>query len=81
VQVELRGIPTWLLDLREGGKKITFRTDDPLWVDLMLKFIDKTIDVLNAEGLFANKGGPIIMMQIENEYGNVEGDFGDAGVR
>lgn len=33
----------------------------------MLNFIDHTIEVLDSEGLFANKGGPIIMAQIENE--------------
>jgi len=47
----------------------------------MLAFFDKTIEILDDKGLFANKGGPIIMIQIENEYGNFENDYGDAGIR
>ena len=31
--------------------------------------------------LFAEDGGPIIMVQIENEYGNIEAAYGDEGAK
>jgi len=75
-------LPYWLNDvIGLDGKPITFRTDDETWLQLMFTFFDKTIDLLDEKGLFANKGGPIVMIQIENEYGDFENDFGDAGIR
>lgn len=35
--------------------------------------------MMKKEKLFAWQGGPIILVQIENEYGNVMGPYGDTG--
>ncbi|CAA7053682.1 unnamed protein product [Microthlaspi erraticum] len=37
------------------------------------------VDMVKKEKLFASQGGPIILAQIENEYGNVIGSYGEAG--
>ncbi|MCI13002.1 beta-galactosidase 7-like, partial [Trifolium medium] len=35
--------------------------------------------MVQKEKLFASQGGPIILSQIENEYGNVMSVYGDDG--
>ncbi|KAL0866248.1 hypothetical protein Bca101_045366 [Brassica carinata] len=37
------------------------------------------VDMVKKENLFASQGGPIILAQIENEYGNVMGPYGESG--
>lgn len=37
------------------------------------------VDMVMKEKLFASQGGPIILAQIENEYGNIMGPYGEAG--
>ncbi|KAI3775621.1 hypothetical protein L1987_50202 [Smallanthus sonchifolius] len=36
------------------------------------------LDMMKQENLFASQGGPIILAQVENEYGNVMTSYGDA---
>lgn len=43
------------------------------------EFVGKTVEVVKSAGLLAPDGGPIVMMQIENEYGNMEDNYGDDG--
>ncbi|KAL7098815.1 hypothetical protein ACP275_09G042400 [Erythranthe tilingii] len=43
-------------------------------------FLAKIVNLMNDENLFASQGGPIILAQVENEYGNVEGAYGVGGV-
>lgn len=45
----------------------------------MTSFIDKVIEVVDDAKLFAKDDGPIIMVQIENEYGNIESSYGEEG--
>ncbi|XP_062104711.1 beta-galactosidase 9-like [Humulus lupulus] len=45
----------------------------------MQRFVKKIVDLMREEMLFSWQGGPIIMLQIENEYGNIEGKFGQKG--
>ncbi|KAL5706969.1 Beta-galactosidase 7 [Ranunculus cassubicifolius] len=45
----------------------------------MQTFTTYIVDLLKKENLFASQGGPIILSQIENEYGNVMSIYGDAG--
>jgi beta-galactosidase GanA len=72
------GMPVWLKSLKQGNdsaKTIVFRSDDEQWLHAMLSFSDKVIDVMNENGLFYEGngvGGPIVMLQLENEYGNVQ---------
>ncbi|CAL9001679.1 unnamed protein product [Prunus brigantina] len=45
----------------------------------MKNFTTLTIDMMKKEKLSASQGGPIIIALIENEYGNVQSYYGDAG--
>lgn len=73
------GLPVWLRDMGNGTS--VFRTTDELWMNAMTSFIDKTLDVVRSANLFAEDGGPIVMVQIENEYGNIEASYGDEGAK
>ncbi|CAI8596193.1 unnamed protein product [Vicia faba] len=45
----------------------------------MKRFTAKIVDLMKQENLYASQGGPIILSQIENEYGNVDIHYGPAG--
>ncbi|KAK9081360.1 hypothetical protein Syun_031139 [Stephania yunnanensis] len=45
----------------------------------MQRFVKKMVDLMKQEMLFSWQGGPIILLQIENEYGNIESSFGQRG--
>ncbi|CAA0822400.1 Beta-galactosidase 1 [Striga hermonthica] len=62
------GFPVWL----KYVPGISFRTDNEPFKNEMKIFTKKIVDMMKAEGLFQVQGGPIIMSQIENEYGPVE---------
>jgi len=68
------GLPVWL---RKEG--VVWRTDDDYFLTKMKDFIDETLRVVEQAGLLAKDDGPIIMAQIENENGDVEGSYGKAG--
>ena len=57
------GLPAWLL--REPGMKI--RCNDPAFMKAAEKYLMRLGTEL--KGLQINAGGPIIMVQLENEYG------------
>ncbi|XP_031107181.1 beta-galactosidase-like [Ipomoea triloba] len=42
-------------------------------------FVAKIVNMMKSERLFEPQGGPIIMSQIENEYGPVEWEIGAPG--
>ncbi|KAL5542687.1 hypothetical protein UlMin_010397 [Ulmus minor] len=69
------GFPVWLRDI----PGIEFRTDNAPFKEEMQRFVKKIVDLMREEMLLSWQGGPIIMMQIENEYGNIEGKFGQGG--
>ncbi|XP_050506215.1 beta-galactosidase-1-like protein 2 [Diabrotica virgifera virgifera] len=60
------GLPSWLL--RYEGIKI--RTSDAKYVNLVKRYFKKLLRIVAP--LQFTKGGPIIAVQIENEYGNLE---------
>ncbi|KAI5656979.1 hypothetical protein M9H77_25772 [Catharanthus roseus] len=45
----------------------------------MKRFLAKIVSLMKEERLFGPQGGPIILAQVENEYGNVEGSYGIGG--
>jgi hypothetical protein len=45
----------------------------------MQGFTEKIVGMMKSEKLFASQGGPIILSQIENEYGPEGKEFGAAG--
>ncbi|XP_008805774.2 beta-galactosidase-like isoform X3 [Phoenix dactylifera] len=62
------GFPIWL----KYVPGISFRTDNGPFKAAMEKFTGKIVSMMKAEGLFEWQGGPIILSQIENEFGPME---------
>ncbi|CAA2988277.1 Beta-galactosidase 3 [Olea europaea subsp. europaea] len=69
------GFPVWL----KYVPGISFRTDNEPFKKAMQSFTQKIVQMMKSERLFQSQGGPIILSQIENEYGLVSKDFGAAG--
>lgn len=61
---EMGGLPWWLLK----KKDIRLREQDPYFMERVKIFEEKVGEQL--AGLTIQKGGPIIMVQVENEYGS-----------
>ncbi|KAI6681966.1 hypothetical protein NL676_035847 [Syzygium grande] len=69
------GFPVWL----KYVPGIAFRTDNEPFKAAMHGFTEKIVNMMKAENLFESNGGPIILSQIENEYGPVEWEIGAPG--
>ncbi|KAL1293149.1 hypothetical protein HN51_053772 [Arachis hypogaea] len=69
------GFPVWLKYI----PGISFRTDNGPFKYQMQRFTTKIVDMMKAERLFESQGGPIILSQIENEYGPMEYELGAQG--
>ncbi|XP_072161333.1 beta-galactosidase-like [Bemisia tabaci] len=61
----LGGLPAWML---AGNSDIQLRTSDPAYQS----FVDRWFQILfeKIKPLLYGNGGPIFMVQVENEYGN-----------
>ena len=57
------GLPAWL-GLKAGVK---FRETNSVWQPAMEKWFNVVIDRMAAGKFFANQGGPIVLVQVENE--------------
>ncbi|ESW26654.1 hypothetical protein PHAVU_003G137000 [Phaseolus vulgaris] len=69
------GFPVWL----KYVPGIAFRTDNEPFKAAMQNFTEKIVSMMKEEKLFQTEGGPIIMSQIENEFGPVEWEIGAPG--
>ncbi|KAF7801334.1 beta-galactosidase 15-like [Senna tora] len=69
------GIPVWVHNL----PGVEIRTANKVFMNEMQNFTTLIVNMIKEEKLFASQGGPIIIAQIENEYGNVMAPYGDAG--
>ncbi|XP_019193365.1 PREDICTED: beta-galactosidase-like [Ipomoea nil] len=69
------GFPVWL----KFVPGISFRTDNEPFKSAMQKFTTMIVDMMKTERLYASQGGPIILSQIENEYGPMEYELGEPG--
>ncbi|KAE8649179.1 hypothetical protein Csa_014995 [Cucumis sativus] len=69
------GFPVWL----KYVPGISFRTDNEAFKNAMQGFTEKIVALMKSENLFESQGGPIILAQIENEYGTESKLFGEAG--
>ncbi|KAB2604573.1 beta-D-galactosidase 7 [Pyrus ussuriensis x Pyrus communis] len=69
------GFPVWL----KYVPGISFRTDNGPFKVAMQGFTQKIVQMMKNEKLFASQGGPIILSQIENEYGPERKALGAAG--
>uniref|UniRef100_A0AAQ4P8K4 Beta-galactosidase n=1 Tax=Gasterosteus aculeatus aculeatus TaxID=481459 RepID=A0AAQ4P8K4_GASAC len=67
-EVDLGGLPSWLL--RDGSMRL--RTTHPGFTEAVNTFFDKLIPKVLP--LQFKKGGPIIAVQVENEYGSFAKD-------
>ena len=75
-EVRNGGFPDWLLqDAKENGYEV--RTNAPAYLEHVRKFYEKTYE--QAKGYFIKDGGPVIGIQIENEYGHCGGKTGEEG--
>ncbi|KAE8648449.1 hypothetical protein Csa_023675 [Cucumis sativus] len=69
------GFPVWLHNM----PGIQLRTNNQVYKNEMQTFTTKIVNMCKQANLFASQGGPIILAQIENEYGNVMTPaYGDA---
>lgn len=64
---EMGGLPWWLLK----HDAIRLRTTDPLFIEPAKRYLHEVARVF--EPLQVTRGGPLLMVQVENEYGS----FGD----
>ncbi|KAL6223244.1 hypothetical protein ACLB2K_006632 [Fragaria x ananassa] len=69
------GVPVWLHYVPDT----VFRTDNEPFKYHMQKFTTLIVNLMKQEKLFAPQGGPIILAQIENEYGYYEKGYGEGG--
>ncbi|KAL9169715.1 hypothetical protein ABFS82_04G096900 [Erythranthe guttata] len=69
------GFPVWL----KYVPGISFRTNNGPFKAAMQKFTTKIVNMMKAERLYQTQGGPIILSQIENEYGPMEYELGAPG--
>ncbi|EYU18852.1 hypothetical protein ABFS82_04G192500 [Erythranthe guttata] len=67
------GFPLWLHYI----PGIVLRTDNEPFKAEMKKFTAKIVEMMKQENLYASQGGPIILSQIENEYGNIDSAYGN----
>ena len=65
---DLGGLPPWLL----ANKEMKIRTKDPQFLAAAERYIKKVGEI--AAPLQVTKGGPILMVQVENEYGSFGND-------
>ena len=61
------GAPWWLMREEGKGKPISMRSSDPRWLEPAKRWITEVGRVLAP--LQVTRGGPILMVQVENEYG------------
>ena len=67
------GFPSWLRD--EPG--ITFRTMSDPYLKRVEIYFERLAQVVRP--MLASNGGPIILVQVENEYANIAKRYGEAG--
>nr|CAG30724.1 putative beta-galactosidase precursor [Hordeum vulgare] len=64
------GLPYWLREIPH----IIFRANNEPYKKEMEKFVRFIVQKLKDAEMFASQGGPVILAQIENEYGNIKKD-------
>lgn len=75
-EVRNGGFPDWLLEEAKTEGYET-RTDDPKYLAHVKDFYSQIFE--QAKGLLIKDDGPVIGVQIENEYGHVGGKTGEEG--
>ena len=73
-EINFGGFPAWLRDV----PGIQFRTRNQPYYDEVRRWMDRLFEEVRP--LLAPNGGPIFMVQVENEYRNIARRYGEAGV-
>lgn len=60
---EFGGLPAWLLE-----EDMRIRSSDPAFIEVVSHYYDRLLGILTRYQV--DQGGPILMMQVENEYGS-----------
>lgn len=74
-EVRNGGFPDWLVKMGENG--IELRSNDETYMALVKRFWKRVYE--QVKGLMLKDGGPVIAVQLENEYGHVGGFRGEKG--
>lgn len=74
-EVRNGGFPDWVVE--KGKQGVDLRSNDERYMALVRRYWEKVSE--QVDGLFEKDGGPIIGVQIENEYGHVGGYRGEKG--
>lgn len=61
---EFGGLPAWLLPY----KNMRIRSSDPAFLEKVTHYYEKLFEIITP--LQIDQGGPVLMMQVENEYGS-----------
>src|SRR5450432_1987095 len=69
------GLPAWLRDV----PAIQMRTFNQPFMHEMERWVHMVIEYLDP--MFVSNGGPIILLQLENEYNNISAQYGVEGQR
>lgn len=72
---DLGGLPSWLLAdprLRTREQGVSLRTSDPAWLEHVDAWFDQLLPIVAERQ--ASRGGPVVAVQVENEYGSFGND-------
>ena len=74
-EVRNGGFPDWVV--KRGQEGIELRSNDTAYMELVRRYWSKVSE--QVAGMMLKDGGPVIAMQLENEYGHVGGFRGEKG--
>lgn len=74
-EVRNGGLPDWVV--KKGKNTVTLRSNDEEYLKDVRRYWTQVFG--QVKGFLHSEGGPVIGIQIENEYGHVGGLRGDAG--
>lgn len=74
-EVRNGGFPDWVVELGKSG--VDLRSNDHAYMSYVRHYWKKVYE--QVQGLFLKDAGPIIGLQLENEYGHVGGYGGEKG--
>jgi len=67
------GVPIWMRGAESGAA--CFRCSDPAWEAFTTHVLSAVVGELERAGLLWPQGGPVYVLQVENEYGGPEIDY------
>lgn len=74
-EVRNGGFPDWIVELGKTG--VELRSNDEVYLSYVRRFWEKIYE--QVDGFLERDGGPVIGIQVENEYGHVGGFRGEKG--